>query len=322
MVRNVGIFLILSLFTSCASMRSAGLGVASPMFKDAMTGIESEGNWDHFRASTPANLTLIDGLLSVRPTDPSLLLAAIKGNAGFAFGVEETLYLDDKLNDEDESVHKDNAIAYYSKAVDYGLRFLKDNDLELSDLQKAQKDPKGVRGLLESQLSNDDTTLELMLFFAQSMGSLINMQRDNILLVAQLPVVKGMFDWVCDEKPDIAHGTCSIFYASYEAGRPSTLGGNPSEGKRIFEEMIEKNPANWLARVSLIQFYAIPQYDEDAYRFHKKFLEQYVDILGDSFHWVPGREVNENFKDPSLRLYQAIAIKRYQIIKKYEEDLF
>ncbi|MBC98905.1 MAG: hypothetical protein CME63_14265 [Halobacteriovoraceae bacterium] len=322
MVRNVGILLILSLLVGCSSMRSAGLGVVSPMFKEAMTGIESEGRWEHFKKATPANLTLVDGLLSVRPHDPSLLLAAIKGNAGYAFGVEETLYLEDKLNDEEESVHKDNAIAYYSKAVEYGLRFLNDNDLSLSDLQKAQKEAKGVRGLLASQLSNDETTLELMLFFAQSMGSLINMQRDNILLVAQLPIVKGMFDWVCDETPDIAHGTCSIFYGSYEAGRPATLGGNPTEGKRIFEELISKNPANWLARVSLMQYYSIPQYDEDSYYFHKKSMEKYVDILKESFYWSPGKEGDEHLKDPTLRLYQAIAIKRYEIIKKYEKDLF
>ncbi len=322
MLRNVGVLFILSLLMGCASMRSAGLGVASPLFKDAMTGIESEGNWEHFRDATTANLTLVEGLLAVRPTDTSLLLAAIKGNAGYAFGVEETLYLEDKLNDEDESIHKDRAIAYYSKAVKYGLRFLEENDLSLQDLQKAQKDPKGVRGLLESQLSTDDTTLELMLFFAQSMGSLINMQRDNILLVAQLPIVKGMFDWVCYERPDIAHGTCKIFYGSYEAGRPATLGGNPTEGKRIFEEMIKENPANWLARVALIQFYAIPQYDEEAYHFHKKSLDKYEDILKESFYWTPGKKEDENFKDPSLKLYQAIAIKRYQIIKKYEKDLF
>ncbi len=322
MLRNIGVLFILSLLAGCASMRSAGLGIASPMFKDAMTGIESEGNWEHFRDATAANLSLVEGLLAVRPSDPALLLAAIKGNAGYAFGVEETLYLEDKLKDEESSVHKDRAIAYYSKAVRYGLRFLKENDLKLEDLQKAQNQPKGVRGLLETQLSTDDTTLELMLFFAQSMGSLINMQRDNILLVAQLPIVKGMFDWVCFEKPDIAHGTCQIFYGSYEAGRPATLGGNPTEGKRIFEEMIRSNPANWLARVALIQYYAIPQYDEEAYNFHKKSLEKYEDILEESFYWIPGKKIDENFKDSSLKLYQAIAIKRYQIIKKYEDDLF
>ncbi len=322
MVRNMGILLLLALITGCSTMRSTALGVASPMFKDAMTGIESEGKWEHFKTATPANLSLVDGLLSVRPHDSSLLLAAIKGNAGYAFGVEETLYLDDKLAEKEESIHKENAIAYYSKAVEYGLRFLEDNDLSLEDLQKAQNDPKGVRGLLNSQLSTDETTLELMLFFAQSMGSLINMQRDNILLVAQLPIVKGMFDWVCEENPDIAHGTCSIFYGSYEAGRPATLGGNPTEGKKIFEELISKNPANWLASVALIQFYAIPQYDEDVYNLYKKNLDKYEDILEDSFHWIPGKKMDESLKDPSLRLYQAIAVKRYQIIKKYERDLF
>lgn len=326
MLRNMGVLLVLSLFLpsllGCATIRKAGLGVAAPMFKDAMKGMEEEGDWNHFKKATIPNLTLVEGLLSIRPDDPSLLLAAIKGNAGYAFGVEETLYLDDKYQDKDHSIHKERAIAYYSKAVEYGLHFLEENDVSLSDLQKAQNQPGGVKAILNSELSTNETTLELMLFFAQSMGSLINLQRDNILLVAQLPIVKGVFDWVCMEQPDIAHGTCNIFYASYEAGRPATLGGNPKEGKRIFEDMIKKNPANWLARVALIQYYAIPQYDEETYNFQKKSLEKYEDILKESFSWVPGRKADENFNDPTLKLYQAIAIKRYQIIKKYEDDLF
>lgn len=326
MLRNMGSLTLLSLllvsFVGCSTIRKAGLGVASPMFKDAMTGMEAEGNWSHFKDATVANLTLVEGLLSIRPDDPSLLLAVIKGNAGYAFGVEETLYLDDKLQDKEHSIHKDEAIAYYSKAVEYGLHFLEENDLTLSDLQKAPHQQGGVRAVLDSELSTDDISLELMLFFAQSMGSLINLQRDNILLVAQLPIVKGIFDWVCLERPNIAHGTCDIFYASYEAGRPATLGGNPKKGKHIFEAMIKKNPANWLARVALIQYYAIPQYDEKTYNFQKKSLDQFEDLLKESFSWIPGKKVNENFKDPSLKLYQAIAIKRYQIIKKYEDDLF
>jgi len=326
MLRNMGGLTLFSLFLAtllgCSTIRNAGLGVASPMFKDAMTGIETQGDWNNFKDATLANLTLVEGLLSIRPDDASLLLTAIKGNAGYAFGVEETLYLDDKLQDKDHSTHKDQAIVHYSKAVEYGLHFLEENDLSFSDLQKAQNQPRGVKGILDSELATDDTTIELMLFFAQSMGSLINLQRDNILLVAQLPIVKSIFDWVCLEQPNIAHGTCDIFYASYEAGRPAALGGNPKEGKRIFESMINKSPANWLARVALIQYYAIPQYDEETYHFQKKSLDKFEDLLKESFSWIPGKKVNENFKDPSLKLYQAIAIKRYQIIKKYEDDLF
>lgn len=321
-MKILGILALLPFLYSCAGIRSMALKTAAPLFKDAMTGIESESNWEAFRRGTPGNLTLIDGLLAVRPYDEALLMAAIKGNAGYAFGVEETLFLDDKLNDEDESLYKDQAIAYYAKAFSYGLDFLKANDLSLADVERSIKDEKGIPGLLDSQLSNDDSTLEAILFTAQALGSLINLQREKMLLVAKLPVVKGMFDWVCEEKPNIANGTCQIFYGSYEAGRPKMLGGNPEKGREIFESYIEANPHNWLARVAFIQYYAIPQSNENIYRLQAKELSKFKDLQGERLNWHPGEKTPAAFEQKSLGLYQAIAIKRFEIIKKFENDLF
>lgn len=321
-MRRFGFLVLLPLLCSCAGIRSLALKTAAPLFKDAMSGLESESNWEGFRRGTPGNLTLIDGLLAVRPSDETLLMAAIKGNAGYAFGVLETLYLDDKLNDEEESFHKQQAIAYYSKAFSYGLQFLEANDLSFSDVERSIKDEKGIPGLLGNQLSNDESTLEAILFTAQSLASLINLQRERMLLVAKLPVAKGMFDWVCEEKPDIANGTCQIFYGSYEAGRPRMLGGNPDKGKEIFEEFILANPHNWLARVAFIQYYAIPQNNENAYRMQAKELERFISLQENKLNWMPGAKTPDAFKIKSLGLYQAIAIKRYKTIKKYEKDLF
>jgi hypothetical protein len=322
MLKNIGIISCFLLFSSCSSIRSVALKTAAPLFMDSMAGIEAEGNWEAFKQGTPGNLTLIDGLLAVRPEDENLLVAAIKGNAGYAFGVEETLYLEDKLAENDNSYHKYQAIAYYTKAFEYGLQFLKVNDLSLDDLKMAIKDKRGVTGLLESQLSGNMVSQEAILFTAQSLGSLINLQRENIQLISHLPLVKSMFDWVCEINPEIGHGMCQIFYGSYEAGRPAMLGGNPEKGKDIFLKMIKENPHNWLARVAYVEYFALPQYDQDVYNRQKKDLVRYENLLKEELNWNPMGKKDEAFANRRLRLYQAIAIKRFQIIRKYEKEIF
>lgn len=322
MLKIFGTLSLILALSSCSSIRSLALKTAAPMFMDSMAGIEAEGNWEAFKKGTPGNLALIDGLLAVRPADEYLLVSAIKGNSGYAFGVHETLYLEDKLAENDKTFHKDQAIAYYAKAFDYGQAYLKANDLTVTDLQNALKDQKGIRGLLESQLSGDQLSLEGIVFTAQALGSMINLQRENIQLISYLPVVKGMFDWACDIDPTIGHGMCQIFYGSYEAGRPAMLGGNPEKGRSIFEKMISEQPNNWLARVAFVEYFAVPQYNEEVYNRQKKDLMKYEQLLKAELNWSPGKEKDGAFSNKRLRLYQAIAIKRFQIIRKYEKDIF
>lgn len=322
MAKIVGILVLFFTVAGCSTMRSVALKTAAPLFMDSMEGIEAEGSWDHFKEATPGMLSLIDGLLAVRPYDESLLVAAIKGNAGYGFGVYETLFLGDKLADNENTTNKDKAIYYYSKAFGYGQKFLEANDLNLDNLRDAMKDKKGIPGLLDAQLSGDKTSLEAILFTAQALGSMINLQRENIQLVSYLPMAKGMFDWVCEIEPTIAHGTCDIFYGSYEAGRPAMLGGNPERGRKIFLDFIEKNPNNWLGRVAFIEQYSIAQYDEDSYLEQRKDLEKFLVLHKEQQKWDPSQKGHEAFANKSLRLYQAIGMKRFEIIKKYEKEIF
>tara|TARA_R110002072_G_scaffold534_6_gene3910 strand:+ start:87526 stop:88404 length:879 start_codon:yes stop_codon:yes gene_type:complete len=292
------------------------------MFFDATQGLEKEGDWENFKNNVPGNLALVDGLISIRPEDESLLVTGIKGYAGYSFGVHETLYLNDLYAEKENSKHRERALNFYSKAISYGMKFLSVNDIEFDQLRKAVRETNGVKNILESELGSSDLELEGVLFTAQALGSYINLQRTNMALVAQLPIVKSMFDWVCEQKPDIAHGTCQIFYASYEAGRPSMLGGNPEKGKEIFESYIRDNPNNWLARVAYIQYYIIPMSDEDLYAKQKIALNKFTKLLKEEVRWTPDPKNRENFSNERLKLYQSIAVKRFKFIKKYENDLF
>mgnify|MGYP000151744765 CR=1 FL=1 len=319
--------LLLSLLTvgvlsSCGSVQKIAVGTTGTLMYDATKGLETEGNWQNFKQGALGNLLLVDGLLYLKPNDVELLVTAIKGYAGYAFAINETEYLNDYFAEEESSSYGDQAIYNYAKAFAYGRRFLGNEGISWDDIVKSQNKEGGVEAKLNMHLSNNMESYEAILFTAQALGGMINLQKTDMTLVSYLPIVKGMFDWVCNKEPDISFGVCQIFYGTYEASRPKMLGGNPEKGKKIFEKLIKNNPNNWLARVAFMQFYIIPMSDEEEFKTQQFFMESalrkhYRELLG-----KPNRKLDNAFKEPRLRLYQSLAVKRYEVIKKYQEDLF
>ena len=73
-------------------------------------------------------------------------------------------------------------------------------------------------------------------------------------LVAKRPLVKSIFDYVCDINPDFNSGACDIFYAANLVLTPAMMGGNPAKGQEIFEKAMKKYPENYFIRVAYMQF--------------------------------------------------------------------
>jgi hypothetical protein len=316
------LFSLLSLLTSCGSIRRASLGVAAPMFLEASNGFEKEGNWDYFRDGIPGNLKLMDGLLSIRPDDMSLLVPAIKGYSGYAFVINETLYLEDKYNDNDDSKHLEQAIINYGKALSYGRHFLALEDLSLDEIAKRQKTKAGAVAYIDDHLSSNEITIEAAAYTGQALASLINLQKGDMLLVSYLPVAKALIDWACEQDANVGQGVCQLFYGSYEASRPRMLGGNPAKGKKIFKKFIKDNPHHWLGRVAYLEHYVIPMGNENAYRLEKKELNIFTDMHMKNLKESLREDKRPAFKNKRLRIYQATAIKRFEIMKKLEKEIF
>lgn len=310
---------LLLLTTSCAGLRRAAVSTTAPIISMASEEIETESNWELFRTGVPGNLKLLEGFLHVSPEDDRLLASVIKAYVGYAFAVHETLYLEDQLARRSTSEHRDQALQFYSKAVRYGWDFFEREGMNPKELAKRMRSGELEDYLNEHLKKGKKSHREIALFTAQALGSLINLQREDMVLVTQLPIAKGLFDWVCAEEPGIQFGACALFFGAYEAGRPAMLGGNPTRGKEIFEQAIADYPENWLAPASLLQFYALPQYDEDVWKQWRPVFEQRLKEFEQRKYWSP---LEESAGKSRLSLYQSIALKRYQIMKKYEKSLF
>lgn len=315
----------LTLSTSCSIVRNTGLGVFGDILSQAAPEIEKERSWEFFRESVGAQVMLIGTLGAIKKDDKRFLFSTVQGHAGYAFSVWDTLYLEDFINLVDESKNKERAIYHYSRAVEAGEWYLQEQGLTLLQLIKS-KNPKE---LLADKLDDDEIDKKIVLFLGQSLGGLINMQKDQSNLLTALPVVKAMFDWVCEKDPNIYNGTCPIFYGAYEAGRPTMLGGNPEKGKQIFLEAIKKWPNNLLIRMAYLQYYVIPKGDETAFDEQMAVVAEKKRAIHRAKYWRPfqGPEGPQKVEavdaiNPRLNLFNATAIKRHEILKKNRSEIF
>ena len=313
-MRNL-FFLFIFLASGC-SLQKVALRGATPIFVKSSDVVMKERSWDFFKDFSPGNIKFLEVLWEEDKENLGLLSALIKGYAGFAFGVSETLAYEDELKGAEESKWRKDALVYYTRSLDFGLLYLKARGISREDLLNLEE---ALLNKKLQKLSPED--IPSLLYTAQSRGSLINLQKDNIVLVSLVPRVKILFDHVCQVKPDIDNNVCDLFYAQYESSRPRMLGGNPEKGAKLFLEAINRNPRNLLLRLSYIQYVLIPSMDQEKYEKEAKILKEefnhWSNLNRDSLQSVsPYRNA------PELNLFNAIAEKRFQIIETYKNKIF
>ena len=320
-MKNLILFSGIILFlTGCGTFRKMAIGTTSGMLYQATGELETDGNWESFKNGAMGNIKLMEGLLYLAPGDDDLLASLTKGYAGYAFGVYETQYIEDKLSENDKEENLNQAIYNYSKALSYGLEYLKEQGVSWDHLKKNIGDTKEI---LKDDLGTGKQDLETVFYTGQALGSLVNLQKTNMSLVALVPMAKAMFDYVCEIDPNFNHGACGVFYGSYEASRPKMLGGNPEKGKQIFLKTIKENPYNWFARAAFMEHYIVPMVDEDEYETQKEFLEEALYEFDKELRWNPfKKKTEEAFKKKNLKVFQALGLKRFEIITKYEKEIF
>lgn len=320
MAKLVFFFLTVFIGTSCSLVKTTAIHSTTKIMHDGSGVINREGDWNNFKKSAPANLTTLEGFWFADKDNAELLSLLIKGHAGLGFGVYETLALDDQLKDEDESLAKKRAIIHYTKAYDYGIRFMQEKGISKSQLNDREAKNK-LSKLLDDKLSDDDMIATF--YFAQAWGGLINLQRTNVSLMSKLGTVKSLMDWVCAKDANFEYGSCKLFYAVYEAGRPAMLGGNLQKGKQIFLDYIKSYPLNLLARVSFIQYYVIPTMDETLYAEQSEFLKKEILLWEQTLNLGTRKKTNQKYlKNSEFNLFNSIAKERFEIIEKNKKEIF
>lgn len=318
-MRLIQLIILPLIFASCATINKVGIRATGGILTKAGNEFTKESDFGFFEKSVPGNLKFMEGLWYSDQSNNTLLSNLIKGFGGYGFAVHETYHLRDHLADKRGEAYR-NALTAYSKAMDYGIAYLADNGIKWQDMITVGASEK-VQKWFDDELGDDD--MIAVFYLAQSWGSLINLQRDNIELVSHIGTVKSMMDWVCQRDPEFELGSCHIFYAAYEAGRPVMLGGDPEKGAELFRNFIKKYPHNLLGRIAYIQFYVIPMMDEDIYADEKKVLTKELALWEQQKNYGSDLSANSKYRSYSkYNLYNAIAKERFEIIKKFEKEIF
>ena len=321
---TLSLFILLSVFlSSCSSMNKLAVGSTSGLLYESSSGVLAESNYEVFKDAIAGNLVLIEGLLGQSPKNLNLLATLNKGYAGYAFAVNETQMWEEEWANLKSESGKKQALLNYTRALNFGIRYLEEKGILFNDIISRMNEPQGIQFLFEKKLSSDKRDLETVLFTAQALGSLINLQKDNMGLISQLSAARGMFDWVCLKDPSINYGTCDIFYGAYEAGRPAMLGGNPQKGKEIFLKAMIKHPHNWLIRASYLQFYLIPQNDEEGFKEQMAIMKNYNDEYHQYYIYDHNPKAEKPWmRESNIRLYQTLALKRYELMNRFQKQFF
>ncbi len=324
--------IFLTLLTACSTSTLNKMAAKSSagLLYEAGKAIEEENDYDFFASSVPANLKMAESMLSLDPKNSTLLATLTKGYTAYAFALRETELFELTLSNANEDkleASKEKMLASFAKAHDYGQRYFNSKGMDFSKIIELQNDSNALKKELDKTFSSSVMDLETVMFTAQSLGSIINYRKDEMALISRLGIVKNFYDWACSKKPDLAFGACDIFFATFEISRPKMLGGNPELGKKIFFDAMKKYPHNWLIITSYLQYGAIPLSDEDGFKEVKSILMNAEILWRKSKQYsIDEAAENQNAKldlgDSRLRVFQMIAMKRWEIIKKFEKNIF
>lgn len=302
--------------TSCSYFKSKALSSMSQLMLDKSSSLTKESSFQFFKETTPSNLKLIESFHFIDPKDKNFITMLIKGHGGFGFSVYDTLALKDKFAEKEYSYNLDIAKVHYTKSMDFGAKYLALEGLTLKDLKT-----KNLSSVLESNFDEDDATA--LFYFAQSWGQLINTSRDNLYLISEITFVEQMLNWVCAKNPLFEEGVCDLYKAVFEAQKPRLMGGNPKVAESLFQVAMKRYPQNLLIKVSFIEYILIPQAQTAKYYRFKKMLANnfykwrkvldYTKRLNSKMDYSPNDNTN---------LYNAVALKRFNTIIKFEKDLF
>jgi DNA polymerase III psi subunit len=280
-----------------------------------------EANLSNLRFSLPSQIKLLEEIYRSDPHNLVLKALLAKSYLGHALAINETDLLEENWQNRVSNLNERSVlnatILNETKALGYGISYLSEIEMNWDDLIKNSNDKNWIISELDKKIGIDKMSSDVLLTVNVSLSSLIKLQKEKVEMISLLPLNKIIYDWICSKNIPESELACQVFYGVM-AAKPKSLGGNIDKAKELFTKAINQYPELWPLRIEYCENILIPYQMEKELDEQFKFFNLNDELFFRSHFYMPFEKRVESGHD----LYKAIALKRFEILKKYRKQLF
>lgn len=263
---------------------------------------ERETDLELAEQAMAANVKVVEALLETEPDNPTLLLQAVQGFAGYTYAFVEVRVDAARGHDLAQAAQQTRrAQQLYRRGMQYGLRRLSQYDTAW--LQAAALDETTLTTLSRRL---DRTAVPVLFWTSFCWGGMLNMDRAALETVTALPRLQIVLRRLLELDETYFYGLPHLLQAVQYAGLSPLLGGNPAQAQHHFTRAQALSQGRLLI-VPLLeaQYYAVQTQDRTLFQ---QRLQQVLDAPETLF--------------PEQGLLNAVAKQRAEILLQRIDDLF
>jgi hypothetical protein len=276
-----------------ANQTSKVLEVASP-------ALNQESDPELARLAAPASLKTVEGFHLASPGNETLITILARGYCEYSFGFLEFDVQKANARGDDATATEigQRATGLFLRCMNYGLKLLGGGWEKALYADQATFD-KQVSGAGKGDVPG-------MFFTALGLAQAINLNRDDIEMVAFLPKALAMFERVAQLDGNFYNGGAHMALGMLYSARGEAVGGDPERGKKAFDAAIAVTGGKFLMpRVLMAQAYATITNNREL--FHST-LVQVLETSPAVF--------------PDQRLANELAHRRARFLLEREKEIF
>jgi predicted anti-sigma-YlaC factor YlaD len=188
----------------------------------------SDNDPELIKEALPFGLKTNESLLEISPEHLGLLQATAQGFAAYAFLLKQEADREEKDDLRRARKLRARSSKLFLRARDYALRGLETRHPGFSEGLK-----KDWRATL---MHTDEEDVGLLYWAGASWAGALSVAKDDLTLVAALPIAGAMVQRVLEIDDAYGDGAAHEFFVAYEAGRP---GGNIDDAREHYQRALE-----------------------------------------------------------------------------------
>ena len=266
----LALFGVLSCGYACDTTVLAANSTAK-VFDRAAPAFEEYFDYDLAGAAAPGSILQLEGVLRVVPENKLVIERLSRAYVGYTFGfVEDMIEVAELAGDYEEADRqRGRARMFYLRARDLAVHWI---SLDHEGFQDAVN--SGAEGFERWVARNFDKPKDaaILLWAGYSWGSFINMSKDDMAAVADLPFARILVERSAALDPHYYHGAATTFLAVVQT---NMMGGDLDRAEALFERAFELSDRRaLLVHVNMARHYAVKRGDRDLFlRLLREVLE-------------------------------------------------